>query len=373
MLTVMVNGVASDATGTLSGAGLTKTGTGVYTLTSGSPADVTTRLRALVFTAAVGITAPQATTISVQASDGILTTTDTATSLLVSPVDASGPTGQGWGDVHMVTFKGLAYDFMAVGDYTLVKSVEPGNAFDIQIRTSGEHGVMSYTTEIAAQVGANTVDFELDGAVKLNGVATPIAVGSVRKIDGGTISRTKDDTYVVNWETGESLKVVNKGGEYFDEMVSLGPNARPGSVVGLLGANTTQANDIQLADGTVLHNPTNDELVGAYASSWSVGTDLSLLDDGGLLPAAMSNLGDAATPFNGKSSIDLAGFDASKATLAFSEDAAGGFGTLTVTSGSQHTAILLMGQYAAAGFGLANDGHGGTTIDYQPPRPTLLG
>ncbi len=91
------------------------------------------------------------------------------------------------------------------------------------------------------------------------------------------------------------------------------------------------------------------------------------------MPIAFSDRGKADAPFNGRSSIGLANFVAERTTLAFQEDRSGAFGTLTVASGQQQTALILMGQYAAANFHAGDDGHGGVTIDYQPPRPTLLG
>ena len=59
-ITLNVDGLPSDANGTLSGAGLTKTGTGTYTLTAGTPAAVTAALRALVFTPRCSSGAPAA-------------------------------------------------------------------------------------------------------------------------------------------------------------------------------------------------------------------------------------------------------------------------------------------------------------------------
>jgi hypothetical protein len=72
-ITQTADNVASDANGTLSGTGLTKTGTGIYTLSTDTPAAVTAALRALVFTStphevAPGDTVTTAMTVSI--SDG---------------------------------------------------------------------------------------------------------------------------------------------------------------------------------------------------------------------------------------------------------------------------------------------------------------
>ena len=360
----------SGSGGALSGAGLAG-GNGSYTL-SGTAAAVTNELDALSFTPTAGLPGTSGTTsftLSDTSSAFAAPTVNSVTT--VTDVD---PTGIGWGDVHMVTFQGLHYDFQAVGDFTLVKGTTAADPFDVQIRTSSWTSMISVTTEIAAQVGGDAVQFDLDGAVMVNGaVDTSLgSSGAVQSLDGGSITRTSANSYVVDWASGESLNVTNAG-PYFNEGVTLSANDGPGSVEGLLGTNTSQATDIQLANGTVLNAPTDAQLLGVYAQSWSVPDSASLLNDNTSLPLAMSNDGDAATPFNGRSFIDLAALSPAGATLGFQEDASGAFGTLTVQSGGHDTAITLLGQYAASGFGVASDGHGGTIVDYQPAKLTLLG
>ena len=46
------------------------------------------------------------------------------------------PNGGGQGDVHMLTFDGLHYDFQAVGKFVAARSTEPGNPFQVQIQNS---------------------------------------------------------------------------------------------------------------------------------------------------------------------------------------------------------------------------------------------
>lgn len=282
--------------------------------------------------------------------------------------------GSGLGDVHMRTFQGLSYDFQAVGRFTMVRSVSAASPFDIQIETKSWGDMASVTDKIAAQIGGNAVRFELDGSIFINGAVdhSLASDGEVLRLDGGAITRLSAKSYRVDWSDGQSLSVINQG-VCFDEVASLGPSDGPGSVEGLLGSNTSRATDIALADGTVLAHPTEADLLGRYAESWSLTDGGSLLENGGTLPIAFSDRGKADAPFNGRSSIGLANFVAERTTLAFQEDRSGAFGTLTVASGQQQTALILMGQYAAANFHAGDDGHGGVTIDYQPPRPTLLG
>jgi hypothetical protein len=89
-LTNGAGGAPTDANGTLSGTGLSKTGTGTYTLTAGSPAAVTSELDALIFTpTAHEVTPGQTTTtgVVIAVSDGAGTATDTTSSIVATAVN----------------------------------------------------------------------------------------------------------------------------------------------------------------------------------------------------------------------------------------------------------------------------------------------
>ncbi len=64
--------------------------------------------------------------------------------------------------------------------------------------------------------------------------------------------------------------------------------------------------------------------------------------------------------FDASDTIDLANMAISSATLGYSGDASSG--TLTVTDGAHTTWLAMIGNYAAANFHLADDGHGGTMV-----------
>jgi hypothetical protein len=49
---------------------------------------------------------------------------------------AGGSPAGGHGDVHMVCFDSLTYDFQAVGDFLAVQSTDAGNPWQVQIRTA---------------------------------------------------------------------------------------------------------------------------------------------------------------------------------------------------------------------------------------------
>jgi hypothetical protein len=200
----------------------------------------------------------------------------------------------GFRDPHLVTFDGLYYNFQTAGEFILTQQTSGGN-FAVQARISAPIGASSYSviTELGIQVGNDrvTIDSTRANVVWVNGVAATF-INGVDTLAGGTITQN-GSSYLVTLNTGESVnaQIVSNGTQYgpgttsqgINTTVSLNPFVEtPGSVQGLLGnANGNPANDLTLADGTVL--PTNmpsSELYGAYADSWRVAQATSLLDYG---------------------------------------------------------------------------------------------
>ena len=192
-------------------------------------------------------------------------------------------TGGGSGDVHMITFDGLHYDFQAVGDFVAVQSTDPGNAWEVQIRTDPWAGAVSVTTALGALIGDDRVTFAVgpDSVVHLDGAPdVGLHPGVTQALTGGTLTQLSDDTYHLDWNMGESVTVIDRG-TYLDWTVALGPHDGPGSVHGLLGSNTGQtSDDFQLHDGTVLAQPlSEDQILSVFAPAWSVTPGTSLLDE----------------------------------------------------------------------------------------------
>jgi plastocyanin len=90
-ITLTSNGVATDADGVLSGAGLTRTGVGTYMLAAGTPADVTQALQALVFTPTAHQVAPGQTVTTgftiADADNHGTSTSNTTTSVIATAVE----------------------------------------------------------------------------------------------------------------------------------------------------------------------------------------------------------------------------------------------------------------------------------------------
>jgi hypothetical protein len=96
-------------------------------------------------------------------------------------------------------------------------------------------------------------------------------------------------------------------------------------------------------------------------------TDPMVVSGGSVQPALAETF-----PRHGIDLPDIA-FGA-QTTLAYSENATGTGGTLTVSDGRHAAAIALLGNYMAGGFIAAAGGHGGTLTtqtQHTPPQPLL--
>ena len=70
--------------------------------------------------------------------------------------------------------------------------------------------------------------------------------------------------------------------------------------------------------------------------------------------------------FTGSDTIDLADVSSATASLSYSENAAGGGGTLTISDGSHSLELSLVGAYSADNFSLVADQAKGTLVSYVP-------
>jgi RHS repeat-associated protein len=200
--------------------------------------------------------------------------------------EAGGATATALGDPHFKTFSGLAFDFQGAGEFIATQSTQPGNTFQVQIRTEplgSSDSAVSVTTEVAVQVGNDRVTFALNRGqvVWVDGAPAAISPTSpVFTLPGGSVTEVSTDEYRVVLDTGEVVTINPLGGA-IGLAVTLAPTEGPGSIKGLFGSDSGQANDFQLADGTVLQQPlTQDQLYQQFADAWRVTDATSLLDYG---------------------------------------------------------------------------------------------
>ncbi|MBV8413091.1 MAG: VWD domain-containing protein, partial [Alphaproteobacteria bacterium] len=104
----------------------------------------------------------------------------------------------GHGDVHMITFDGLRYDFQATGDFLAVRSTSGNDPWQIQIRTDSFPGATSVTTGIVAEIGDARVSF-------MEGRADIVQVDG--RLSGGTLTTLGAHAWELSWNTGEQLWV----------------------------------------------------------------------------------------------------------------------------------------------------------------------
>lgn len=211
------------------------------------------------------------------------TSTTTSTTVRTSTTTTSslpggGGDGDTWGDPHLVTFDGLAYDLQAVGEFVLVRS---GNAgLEIQTRTAPYQGsrVVSVNTAVAMNVVGDRVAVYLqprrilvNGAVLEDGPSIALPHGGHLEVDGAIVR--------VSWPDGSTVRASTRG-SYLDVKVLLA-SSHANDVEGLLGDfDGSSANDLVIrgtdsALGAILDY---DRLYGDFAESWRLTQGESLFD-----------------------------------------------------------------------------------------------
>ena len=303
--------------------------------------------------------------------------TQAETPLTVTVEGNVAPAASAQGDVHMVTFDGLHYDFQAIGDFTLARSTGTANPFDVQIATAAyplDH-LASVTTAVAVRLGSDSLIFALDGSVRLNGVADGAlsAAGAEQTFGGGAVAHLASGAYCVDWSGGERLTIANAG-IYLNVAMTLGAGDGPGSVCGLLGADEGPARDFRLPDGSVLAQPLSAAtLLGTFADAWSAAPHQSMLmafiaadhpgetlagGPGAAYSGTVAGLaGDLLANFSTGDLVDITNLPVAGASLAVGAD-----GGLTIAGAGAALDFAVSNLAAGASFALAADGQGGSIL-----------
>ncbi len=237
-----------------------------------------------------------------------------------------------------------------------------------------------------------------NGTLALAGATTSFNAGATIGVSNWTISGAAAvavNEYLIYrgaFSLGSGSTIAIGAG---DELQLAGAAALSGSVTGpgtlrisgsasldagvAVGAGVINTGTIAVSAGTV---DLQKSIHGAGTLAVSGGATLQLDDGvaatqtvafsgpGALKLTSAGNFSAAISGFGAGDTLDLAafGFHAGAGeTLGFVENGANTQGVLTVTDGSLHASIILLGQYSAAGFHKNSDGASGTAITYTPP------
>ncbi len=197
--------------------------------------------------------------------------------------------GHGWGDVHLQTFDGKPYDFQAVGEFILVKSLT--DDFQVQTRQKawGASTTVSVNTAFATTIDGYNVVYDSELAVgqelKIDGVTYNLASGQSVFLSSSKIQRSGNQytfTYAgldgdLSTADDNDVIIASDNGSYIDVYVDPA-DYRFGVLQGLLGnGDGVSTNDFALRNGIDLGpNPTVKTIHTTYADSWRITQQESL-------------------------------------------------------------------------------------------------
>jgi RHS repeat-associated protein len=189
------------------------------------------------------------------------------------------------GDPHIWTADGVAYDFMAAGEFTELRADSGDLVIQARLAPTSASRSASFGTALAMNVNGDRLTFEREGTpltVRLNGTAIrPTATITLAK--GGLL--TPESTgYLVAWPDHTLARVLIRA-RWVDVSMQLAAG-RKGTVHGLLGPDSgATSSSIEARDGTRIKVPTGgkvgyDALYRTFGDSWRIAQAESLFDYG---------------------------------------------------------------------------------------------
>jgi hypothetical protein len=235
---------------------------------------------------------------------------ETAASRSALGEDAVGLTFRSWGDPHETTGDGYSFENQKSGTFTALKSysaiIKDGSPYELMLMKQQQPCAAGVTcnTKAAIYAGGSRIKLFADGSLKINGVATTLATGEIRRLkkpDGSFSGATLRRTDPVAGEM--VLTVVSPVGDviiledyyangYMDIRGSISTLRKDERVRGSLGcfdADTDSGNDlckrftrslVEIAvDGNETFYPLTGEGVDAFLEAWrSVQADCAMAD-----------------------------------------------------------------------------------------------
>jgi len=188
---------------------------------------------------------------------------------------------QSWGDPHIITWDGLAYDFQSVGEFVLTTSND--GRFDVQVRQTpfGRSRTASINSGIAVNVMGDSVsvvrEFADDRTATLyiNNNQIDFSSGFETTLPQGGMVEFSEGTFRLTWPLVDGPEVYISLGSAIDLTLVSDESM---SYTGLLGTlDGISENDVQLPSGIELSFPLDiARLYGEFADSWRVSEDNSL-------------------------------------------------------------------------------------------------
>lgn len=195
--------------------------------------------------------------------------------------------GHGWGDVHLVTNDGKAYDFQAVGEFILIESLIDDFVIQTRQKPWGNSKTVSVNTAFATKIDGFNVIFDTELPVgqelSVGGLTQNLLSGDSILLGNSQIKRQGNE-YIFTYvgpdgilSTTDDDRVTVKDRENHLNIYVDSANYRFGVIQGLLGnGDGISTNDFALRDGTNLGSPSVQTIHTTYADSWRITQDESL-------------------------------------------------------------------------------------------------
>jgi len=337
-------------------------------------------------------TTPNAVSLSVNAvdGDGFINAADAAGGLTLSGTALDTLSADLAGQTVTVTLNGKTYGGVvtAGGGWSLtiaaadVQALADNQAYQITAAVTDSTGVRGAVTQVATTDETASLSIAMLGT---NGLLT--VSGAPLVISGTSLGGAGSGDFA-----GQSVTVTLGGASYLGVIaqngawsVSVGASAIAALSDGaayLISAGATDgannaatASQLVLIQGSGLASGSN--VLEATASGQTLtgaGADQTLYGysgGGDTFKGLAADLnGDTLVNFGrAGDKLDITNVAAGGA-LSFVEDASSRFGTLTVGDGGHAAAIILFGQFSAAGFQAATDGGAGEFVTYAPAITT---